>query len=169
MMPIQWHLAQVNIGRARGAMTDPVMQGFVARLEEINALAERSPGFVWRLQTEDGNATAFRPYPDDDGILINLSVWSDFDSLREYVFRSLHAEVMRQRREWFERFEGVYAALWWVPAGHRPSLEEAVEHIAHLEAHGPTAHAFTFAKPFDSEGRPVVRERVTHDDACPAT
>ncbi|HZA93459.1 MAG TPA: DUF3291 domain-containing protein, partial [Gemmatimonadales bacterium] len=115
-MPIQWHLAQVNIGRARGAITDPIMQGFVARLEEINALAERSPGFVWRLQTEDGNATAFRPYPDDDGILINLSVWSDFDSLREYVFRSLHAEVMRQRREWFERFEGVYAALWWVPA-----------------------------------------------------
>jgi hypothetical protein len=168
MMPIQWHLAQVNIGRARGAITDPVMQGFVTRLEEINALAERSPGFVWRLQTEDGNATAFRPYPDDDGILINLSVWSDVDSLREYVFRSLHAEVMRQRREWFERFEGVYAALWWVPAGHRPSLEEAVERIAHLEAHGPTAHAFTFAKAFDHEGRQVTRERSPDDEACPA-
>jgi hypothetical protein len=167
-MPAQRHLAQVNIGRARGAITDPVMQGFVARLEEINALAERTPGFVWRLQAEDGNATAFRPYPDDDGILINLSVWSDFDSLREYVFRSLHAEVMRQRREWFERFEGVYAALWWVPAGHRPSLLEAVERIAHLDAHGPTAHAFTFTKPFDEEGHPVTRERSTHGDACPA-
>jgi hypothetical protein len=168
MMRAQWHLAQVNIGRARGAITDPVMQGFVARLEEINALAERSRGFVWRLQTEDGNATAFRPYPNDDGILINLSVWSDFDSLREYVFRSLHAEVMRQRREWFERFEGVYAALWWVPAGHRPSLQEAVERIAQLEAHGPTLHAFSFAKSFDWEGHPVIRERATHDDACPA-
>jgi hypothetical protein len=168
MTSAQWQLAQVNIGRARGAITDSVMQGFVARLEEINALAERTPGFVWRLQTEDGNATAFRPYPDDHGILINLSVWSDVESLREYVFRSLHAEVMRRRREWFERFEGVYAALWWVSAGHRPSLEEAVERIAHLEAHGPTAYAFTFAKPFDSAGRPVIHERATHDDACPA-
>ena len=168
MSDVQWHLAQVNIGRARGAITDPVMQGFVARLEEINALAERSPGFVWRLQTEDGNAMAFRPYPDENDILINLSVWSDIDSLREYVFRSLHAEVMRQRRDWFERFEGVYAALWWVPPGHRPSVQEAVERIAHLESHGPTATAFTFAKPFDPEGRPIVRERATHDDACPA-
>jgi Domain of unknown function (DUF3291) len=164
----QWHLAQVNIGRARGAITDPVMQGFVARLEEINALAERTPGFVWRLQTEDGNATAFRPYPDDEGVLINLSVWSNLDSLREYVFRSLHAEVMRQRREWFERFEGVYAALWWVPAGHRPSLQEAVERIAHLEAHGSTARAFTFAKAFDSGGQPLTREHSTQGDACPA-
>ena len=167
-MAAQWHLAQVNIGRARGAMTDPVMQGFVARLEEINALAERTPGFVWRLQTEDGDATALRPYPDDAGILINLSVWSDLDSLREYVFRSLHAEVMRQRREWFERFEGVYVALWWVPAGHRPSVQEAVDRIAHLRSHGPAPHAFTFAKPFDSEGRPLAREHSTHDDACPA-
>jgi hypothetical protein len=167
-MPAEWHLAQVNIGRVRGAITDPVMQGFVARLEEINALAERTPGFVWRLQTEDGNATAFRPYPDDPGILINLSVWSDLDSLRDYVFRSLHAEVMRQRREWFERFEGVYAALWWVPAGHRPSLQEALERIAHLEAHGATAHAFTFARPFDAQGHPDTRDRATHDDVCPA-
>ena len=169
MMPAQWHLAQVNIGRARGAITDPVMQGFVARLDEINALAERTPGFVWRLQTEDGNATAVRPYPEDDGILVNLSVWSDFDSLREYVFRSLHAEVMRRRREWFERFEGVYAALWWVPAGHRPALQEAVARIAHLDAHGPTAYAFTFAHSFDPAGMPVTRERATHDDACPAS
>jgi Domain of unknown function (DUF3291) len=168
MTSAQWHLAQVNIGRARGAITDPVMQGFVARLDEINALAERTPGFVWRLQTEDGNATAFRPYPDDQSILINLSVWSDLDSLRDYVFRSLHAEVMRQRREWFERFEGVYAALWWVPTGHRPSLQEAVGRIAHLEAHGPTPHAFTFSKAFDPEGHPVTRDSSPHNDACPA-
>ena len=169
MNDVQWQLAQVNIGRARGAITDPVMQGFVARLEEINALAERTPGFVWRLQTEDGDATAFRPYPNDDGILINLSVWSDLGSLREYVFRSLHAEVMRQRREWFERFEGVYAALWWVPVGHRPSLQEAVGRIAHLDAQGPTAYAFTFAQSFDPQGRPPSRERATWGDACPAT
>src|SRR5215210_3052662 len=168
-MTAHWHLAQVNIGRARGAMTAPVMQGFVARLEEINALAERTPGFVWRLQTEDGDATAFRPYPDDQSILINLSVWSDLDSLREYVFRSLHAEVMRQRREWFERFEGVYVALWWIPAGHRPSLGEAVSRIADLEAHGTTPLAFSFTQAFDPDGRAMSRERATWGDACPAT
>jgi len=145
------------------------MQGFVARLEEINALAERSAGFLWRLQTEDGNATAFRPYPDDNSILINMSVWADLDSLREYVFRTVHAEVMRQRREWFEKFDGVYVALWWVPAGHRPSLEEAVGRIAHLESHGATPFAFSFTQPFDAEGRAITRQRATHDDACPAT
>jgi hypothetical protein len=108
-MSASWHLAQVNIGRARAETTDPIMLGFMSRLEEINALAERSPGFVWRLQTEDGDATAVRPYPDDNRIMINMSVWADLDSLREYVFRTMHASVMRQRREWFERFEGVYA------------------------------------------------------------
>ena len=168
-MDTEWHLAQVNIGRARGAITDPVMQGFVARLDEINALAERSPGFVWRLQTEDGNATAFRPYPDDNSILINMSVWTDLDSLRAYVFRTVHAEVMRQRREWFEKFEGVYVALWWVPTGHRPSLEEAVSRLAHLESHGATPFAFSFAQPFDVEGRAITRQWATHGDACPAT
>ena len=168
MTEISWHLAQVNIARARGAMTDPVMQGFVARLEEINALAERNPGFVWRLQTEDGNATAVRPYPEDNGILINLSLWADLDSLREYVFRSAHAEVMRERREWFERFEGVYVALWWVPAGHRPSVEEAVSRIAHLGVHGATRFAFSFAQPFDFHGRALARGRAK-DDACPAS
>ena len=161
-----WHLAQVNIGRARGAVTDAVMQGFMARLEEINALAERTPGFVWRFQTEDGDATAVRPYPGEDRIMVNLSVWADLAALREYVFRSAHAGVMRQRRDWFERFEGVYLALWWVPAGHRPTVDEAVKRLAHLEAHGPTPFAFSFQQAFDPEGLPVARERATWDDAC---
>jgi len=149
-------------------MDGPIMAGFVARLAEINALADQDPGFVWRLQTEDGDATAVRPYADQR-ILINMSVWADLDSLRAYVFRSLHASVMRQRREWFERFEGVYAALWWVPAGHRPTVEEAVSRLAQLEANGPTPFAFSFAQSFDPEGRPVARERATRDDTCPAT
>jgi Domain of unknown function (DUF3291) len=163
-----WQLAQVNIGRARGAITDPVMLEFVARLAEINALADQSPGFVWRLQTEDGDATAIRPYADEN-ILINMSVWADLEALRAYVYRSAHASVMRRRREWFERFEGVYVALWWVPAGHRPSVAEAVSRLAHLEVHGPTPFAFSFAQPFDPEGRPLLREEATQDDACPAT
>jgi hypothetical protein len=162
------HLAQVNIGRTRGEMSDPVMAEFVSRLAEINALADRSPGFVWRLQTEDGDATAVRPY-EDARILINLSVWSDLTSLRNYVYRTDHAEVMRRRREWFERLEQVYVALWWVPAGHHPSVAEAVARLAHLERHGPSAFAFDFAQPFGPDGRGIPREGVTRDDTCPAT
>ena len=163
-----FQLAQVNIGRARGEMTDPVMAEFVARLAEINALADGSPGFVWRLQTEDGDATAVRPYADTR-ILINMSVWTDLAALRAYVYRSAHAAVMRRRREWFERFESVYVALWWVPAGHRPTVAEAVERLAHLERHGPTGFAFSFSEPFEATGLPVSREDVPRDDACPAT
>lgn len=165
----RFHLAQVNIGRFRVPIDDPSMDGFRSQLDPVNALADRTPGFVWRLQTEDGNATAFRPYPGDNSILINMSVWTDLDSLRAYVFRTVHAEVMRQRREWFEKFEGVYVALWWVPAGHRPSLEEAVSRLAHLESHGATPCAFSFAQPFDTEGHAITRQWATHGDACPAT
>jgi hypothetical protein len=163
-----FQLAQVNIGRARGEITDPVMAGFVSRLADINALAEASPGFVWRLQTEDGDATAVRPYADAR-IMINLSVWTDLPALRGYVYRSAHASVMRNRREWFERFDRVYVALWWVPAGHRPTAAEAVERLAHLERHGPSGHSFTFAEPFGADGRPVPREEVPRGDACAAT
>jgi heme-degrading monooxygenase HmoA len=163
-----FHLAQVNIGRVRGEMTDPVMAEFVAQLPEINALADASPGFIWRFQTEDGNATALRPY-DDARVLINFSVWADLPALRAYVFSSAHAAVMRRRREWFERFDGVYLALWWVPAGYRPSVAEAVARIAHLERHGPTAFAFSFTVPFGPDGRPIPRERITPGDACPAS
>lgn len=164
----RFHLAQVNIGRARGEITDPVMAGFVARLSDINALAEQSPGFVWRLQTEDGDATAVRPYADRR-IMINLSVWADLDRLRAYVYQSAHAAVMKRRREWFERFDRIYVALWWVPAGHHPSADEAVARLDHLEQHGPTAFAFSFAEPFGADGLPLSREGVTRDDACPAT
>jgi hypothetical protein len=167
MSGARWHLAQVNIGRARGPIDGPIMAEFVDRLAEINALAEQTPGFLWRLQTEDGDATAIRPYADER-IMINMSVWADLESLRGYVFRSAHAEVMRRRREWFERFEGVYVALWWVPAGHRPTAEEAVSRLAHLEAHGSTAFAFSFQQPFDPEGRSTARDRATWEDACPA-
>ncbi|MBA3498341.1 MAG: DUF3291 domain-containing protein [Gemmatimonadota bacterium] len=163
-----FHLAQVNIARARGEMTEPIMAEFVAQLPEINALADRSPGFVWRLQTEDGDATAVRPYADMR-VLINLSVWTDLGAVRAYVYRSDHAAVMRRRREWFERFERMYVAMWYVPEGHRPTVAEAVARLAHLEQHGSTAHAFSFTEPFTPDGRPSPREGVTRNDACPAT
>jgi hypothetical protein len=149
-MPRSVHLAQVNIGRIRAPLDGAVMAGFVSRLDEINALAEKSPGFVWRLQTQAGNATALRPY-DDDRILINMSVWEDLESLRAYVFDSSHRELLVKRREWFERFEGVYAALWWVPVGHEPTADEARQRLALLAEKGPTARAFTFKAPFPAE------------------
>jgi len=133
----------VNIGRMKGQLEDPVMAGFAAKLDDINALADSSPGFVWRLQTSDGNATYLRPY-DDDRILFNMSVWETAEDLRHYVLKTAHAEMLRQRQVWFERFAGVYTALWWVPAGHIPGVDEAKMRLAHLEAHGPTQFAFTF-------------------------
>ena len=160
-----FQLAQVNIGRALGAMDEPVMADFVAQLVTINALADGSPGFIWRLQTEDGDATAVRPY-DDDRIMINLSVWTDLASLQAFVFRSAHTDVMRHRREWFERFPDHYLALWWIPVGHRPSVAEAVERLAHLQAHGPSAYAFTFREAYGYDGQPA--KQGSRPDECPA-
>jgi hypothetical protein len=137
------HIAQVNIARARAPLDSDAMQSFVARLDEINALADAAPGFVWRLKSEQGPSSYLRPY-DDDRILFNLSVWSSIEALKDYVYRTAHAEVLRQRRDWFEPFDGVFLAMWWVPAGHIPSIDEAKERLANLEAQGPSAFAFTF-------------------------
>lgn len=147
----RYHIAQVNVGRIKGPLDAPVMAGFMARLDEINALADADPGFVWRLQTNEGNATYFRPYPEDDYVLLNMSVWKSIEVLRHYVYKTMHAEVMRNRSEWFEKFNGVYMALWWVPVGHIPGIDEAKKRIAHLEAHGPTQFAFTFKQTFEPD------------------
>jgi hypothetical protein len=146
-MDTRFHLAQVNIGRMKGPLDGPIMAGFVARLDEINALADGSPGFVWRLQTSEGNATYLRPY-DDDRILFNMSVWETIDALRAFVYRSQHVELLRQRHDWFSQFEGAYSAMWWVPAKHRPSVDEAKKRLAHLETHGAAPFAFTFRQTF---------------------
>ena len=145
-----YHLAQVNIGRIRFPVDDPAMAGFMTRLDEINALAERSPGFVWRLQTSEGNATYFRPY-DDDRVLLNMSVWETVEQLKHYVYHTAHAEYLRQRQLWFESFGSTYAALWWVPAGHLPGIDEAKKRLAYLDAHGPTQFAFTFKAVFPAD------------------
>jgi len=144
------HLAQVNIGRVRAPLEDPIMQGFVDRLADLNALADASPGFVWRLQTDAGNATYFRPYPEDDRLLMNMSVWESVDALKVYVYKTGHAEVLKHRHSWFEPMS-VYLALWWVPAGHRPSIDEAKKRLGHLEAHGPSQFAFTFKTIFEPD------------------
>src|SRR5262249_37534549 len=126
----------------------PVMEGFRRQLDPINALADESPGFVWRLQTDEGDATAIRPYPDDDLMAINMSVWESLEALQRYVYRSGHVATLRDRKQWFEELEGPILALWWVTAGHVPTVAEARERLAHLKEHGPTPHAFTFRTPF---------------------
>ena len=140
------HLAQLNIARARAEMTDEIMSGFVSRLDEINALADQSPGFVWRLQSEDGDATAIRIF-DDPLLLVNMSVWEDIASLKNYVYRTAHVDLIRDRDAWFHKVQSSHQVLWWIPRSHIPSLEEARAKLELLDAQGPTAAAFTFAKP----------------------
>jgi hypothetical protein len=161
------HIAQVNIGRMKGVLEDPVMADFVARLDEINALADRSPGFVWRLQSDAGNATYLRPY-DDDRILFNMSVWESIEQLKRYVYYTAHVEVLKRRHDWFERFSGAYTALWWVPQGHRPGVDEAKQRLAHLDAHGPTPFAFTFKTPFPADEQFVNSIDWSSFKPCPA-
>src|SRR3712207_6083509 len=145
------HLAQINIARMRAPLESPVMADFVALLDEINALAERSPGFVWRLKGEGNDATSLRPF-DDDLIIVNMSVWQDIDALRSYVYGGAHAAVMRRRRAWFSAFGAAYMALWWVPAGHLPDTVEAKERLVRLQEHGETPEAFSFKRPFPPPG-----------------
>ena len=152
-----FHLAQINIGRLRAPTDDPLVAEFMGALDEINALAERSPGFVWRFMTEDGNATAVRPY-DDQSILINMSVWESIESLGDYVYRTDHAGYLRRRREWFERLKDVIVALWWVPAGSLPTVSEGVERLEYLRGNGPTAHAFNFRHPFAPTTQDLIRD-----------
>ena len=150
------HLAQLNIARPRGPLDGPVMAEFMANLDRINALGDASPGFVWRLQGEDGNATALeQPFGPD--IIVNLTVWQDLDSLRAFVFRTEHVAFLRRRAEWFERLAGPPTVLWWVPAGHRPTLPEAKARLDLLTGSGPTAAAFTFARAFAADGTSARR------------
>lgn len=142
-----WHLAQYNLARMVAPLDDPLMADFVANLVRINTLADESPGFVWRHQGEDGDSTSTR-VRGDDRILINFSVWESIESLFEYTYRSDHVEVYRRRREWIEHPTEAYLVLWWVPAGHIPSVEEADERLDYLRANGPTAHAFGFKQRF---------------------
>jgi hypothetical protein len=130
----------------RFAIDAPELAEFVARLEDINALADDSPGFVWRLQTEDGDATAIDHFGPE--YLVNMSVWEDIESLHDYVYRTAHNEIMARRKEWFERMVEVYSALWWIPAGTTPTVTEADQRLQSLRQNGPTAWAFTFKQVF---------------------
>lgn len=144
-----YHLAQINIALAVDDMDSPVMQGFVSRLDEINGLAEQSDGFIWRLKDDNGgnDATNIQAF-ENPRILVNISVWRDLPSLQQFVYKSVHVELIRDRSEWFHKIKEMHQALWWVPAGHVPTVEEAKTRLEHLREHGPSQQAFTFAKPF---------------------
>lgn len=143
-----YHLAQVNVAKMRWPLEDPRMHGFSSRLDEINALAERSSGFIWRYVDESGAATDTRPFDDPD-ILFNLSVWQSVDHLKAYVYHSTHRELVGRRQDWFASGSGLHMALWWMPAGHRPSVAEALERLNHIRQLGPSQYAFGFARPYD--------------------
>ena len=162
-----YELAQLNIGIVKGPMDSPVMAQFVANLERINALAERSPGFLWRLQTDQGDATAIRPF-DNDSMLVNLSVWRDVESLRDYVYASAHVEIMRRRREWFERMSEAYLVLWWIPQRHRPGIAEAIAKLEALKSNGSHPGAFTFRHTFPPPQAPGYERPGGFADECPA-
>lgn len=152
-----WYIAQLNVGTTVAPLDSPALADFVAALDGINALAEATPGFIWRLQSDSGNATDIRA-GDDPNFIVNMSVWESVDALFAFVYRSVHTKVMARRRDWFGKPDEAYQVLWWVPAGHRPTVEEALARLEQLRRCGPTAHAFTFKDRYpapDSRGEPV--------------
>jgi len=137
------HLAQLNIALAKAPLDDPLLADFMAQLDAVNALAESTPGFVWRLKSDSGNATDIRAF-DDPRMIVNMSVWDSVDALFAFTYKTAHAKVMNRRKEWFEPLPGPHMALWWIPVGTRPTVDEAKQRLDHLDTHGPTAAAFTF-------------------------
>lgn len=148
----RYYLAQANFGRLRAPLESPIMEGFRTQLDPINTLADQSPGFVWRLKTEDGNSMAIRPYPGDDLMAMTMSVWESFELLQRFVYQGQHVATLRDRKQWFQHMEGPILVLWWIPAGQIPAVPDAVERLQYLKEHGPTARAFTFRSPFPAPG-----------------
>lgn len=159
-----WHLAQVNVGTTVDDVDSPALADFMARLDAINALADTAPGFVWRLQTDSGNATDIRP-TDNPRFIVNMSVWDSTESLFAFVYRTSHRDVMVRRREWFLRPVGAYQALWWVPAGTRPTVAQGLARLRLLEAEGPSPAAFTFKSVFPPPSA-AAPEDMTPEPYC---
>ena len=151
-----YHVAQFNIGTVRAPVEDPLMRDFMEALDTINALAEASPGFVWRLQTDAGNATDIHAF-DDPATLVNMSVWQSVDQLFDFVYKTAHMGFMRRRGEWFRPAAVPYMALWWIPAGTEPTVADAKSRLRHLAEHGPTPRAFTFAQRFPPPAQDALR------------
>ena len=143
----EYYLAQINIAKMKAPLEDPIMSEFANALNEVNYVAEQSPGFIWRLQTASGNATDLRVYSDPK-ILVNISVWQSVEQLKTYVYKSLHGDFFVRRRKWFEKYQGEHFAMWWIKAGHLPTVKEGKEKLEYLELHGDTSKCFTFAESY---------------------
>ena len=143
-------LAQVNVALPAAPLESPVMSGFVKAIDDVNWLADRSPGFVWRLPPQDGPVTFGRL--GDDRVIVTVSIWTHFEALQQYVYRTGHALFMQRRNRWFVPIGGFTTAMWWIDEGHRPSLDEGLGRLLHLRMHGPTPHAFSLRRQFDPEG-----------------
>jgi hypothetical protein len=163
----QWNLAQINVGRLVALKGDPRVCGFFEALDRINELADRSPGFIWRLQSEAGNATEIQ-VTSDPLFIVNMSLWSDAEALFDFVYRSAHTPEMAKRRSYFERFEGAYQALWWVPVGHIPDIDEGLSRLWRLDRYGPTREAFTFKVRHPAPGLEGVPTDMRPDPWCVA-
>jgi hypothetical protein len=142
-----YHIAEINIAHMRATLEDPIMKDFVDNLDRINAVADNARGFVWRLQTEEGDATSIRVF-DNDMLIVNMSVWESIEALFQYVYASDHVDIFRRRGEWFTKMDTPVLAMWWIPAGHIPTLDEAKEKLDLMAREGPTPLAFTFKKRF---------------------
>jgi hypothetical protein len=147
---MQFHLAQINIAKMLAPIDSPVMAEFVANLDSINALAEGSDGFVWRLKDDVNNATSIRVY-NDDFIIVNMSVWENANALHQFVYHSMHVEIFKQRKKWFEQMKDMHMALWYIPADYTPTASDGVERLDYLRANGETPHAFTYRSKFSIE------------------
>jgi len=150
---MEYHLAQVNIAKMLADLNDPIMSGFVNRLDEINSLADSSPGFVWRFQTDQGDATYLRPY-DDDTILFNMSVWESIDTLKSYVYNSTHLELIQSKKNWFSKLTEPHMALWWIAKGHIPDVDEGLAKIELIKHKGVSESVFTFSNPINPPNFP---------------
>jgi hypothetical protein len=170
---VGYQLAQANIAHLRAPIDSPELADFVNSLDSINALADQAAGFVWRLQTEDGNATSIRAFEwaagPGVGIITNMSVWDSVEALASFAYRSRHREVLRERRRWFHAVEEPTVVLWWVAEGHRPSVAEAEQRLLQLRSAGPTPIAFTFRTPFPAPEDPDLPSLEERSDWwCPA-
>ncbi len=165
MTEARWHIAQLNVGRAAAPLDSPQLADFMNALDEINALGEKSPGFVWRLKSDSGNATDIK-LSDDPLFIVNLTVWENVETLFDFVYRTAHARFMTRRREWFEKPAEAYQVLWWIPAGTIPATTEALARLDHLRKHGPTPHAFTFKQRYPAPGQPGEAEDMKPEPYC---
>ena len=144
-------LAEVNVARLRAPIDSPPMAGLVKALDDVNWLADKSPGFAWRHRPDDGPLT-MGELPPEGEVVVTLSTWADFESLRAYVYRSAHGLFMQRRARWFVPIRGLTTALWWVPEGERPTVADGLAKLVHLRTHGPTPHAFSLRHQFPPDG-----------------